>query len=42
MTRKTTTPGFLARLWQFALETSEVAVAAHYCAPWAREARPQG
>lgn len=28
-------PGFLARLWQGWLETSEVAVAVHYREPWA-------
>lgn len=34
MTNGTQHIGFLRRLWQFLLKTSEVAVAGHYYAPW--------
>lgn len=36
MTNNMHRAGFLGRIWQFVLDTSEAAVAVHYHAPWLR------
>jgi len=41
MSRPLRGSGPLARLWRFFIETSEVAVAVHYHAPWYRAPFPR-